>query len=409
MKKLVILMLCVVVFGLYAQEDSKWTIYNCPSSDYTTQFINEDPAIGNFIKSSPAGGISMHNDAGEMVDRITADNLPHGNVRYVEFDHLGMWWIATQGGLTRYNPTDKTFQNFPVGDGFLPSENIHTLKFDSQRKQMLVGTSEGLAIYTGDFSFEVPYSPLTGDWEVYFSELIESNSIKSVGIDGAGNIWAINTMRAFKINNNQWIEYNDTNSIIDNPSNIVIDNNGNAWISCGSFLAMYNGSSFEKKVDGISSAHIEIDKDNTLWCMEIDFLTSVDLDAQLAVSKEDKDNYDWLLKGKCNVFGLNQAGNLLVAGYKKIAEHKKVVPIITSFNQIKQTLPIAIKANRLVVSVPSNYTISLFNANGKKIVEIYKYYAAGYYKLPFASLSGAHIVRIQNKENSFVQKLILTK
>lgn len=402
MKRLVLVILSVVVI-IYAEAD-KWILCE-HTGNFHVADVKVDPTTDNFIIASNAFVVVLDR-TGKFVNCI--NDIPHNNVRYVEFDHLGNLWIGTQRGLAVYNPVSETCQEIPVGPEGLPSDNIFLLKFDSQNKRMLIATGAGLGIYKGNFDFSLPYSHLPEDWEVHFGG---EKSIHDLEIDRSGNIWVVGSKEeVFKQDGATWIACDTSNSLVKNPYDIASDKDGNIWISCHLFLVKFDGSNWEK-IDGVNAGHMEIDKDNNLWAMEADFLVNIDLNSsQLVVEKEDKDNFSWLNKGEYEILSINNVnGNLLIGGDGIIVEHEKVVEIIFTSNKNPDFLPIVIQENYFKVLKPGNFVISLFKANGQTIEKISKYYPVGNYYFPFSYSSGTYFVKFQTKNSSYNSKIVISR
>ena len=144
------------------------------------------------------------------------DGLPGSLILDINQDSDGVMWIATFGGLTRYDGV--TFTNFFTSHG-LPVNGIRNLLFD-QQKTLWLGTDVGITKFDG-------------------------KSFKSFNADsgvGKGIVWSS-----------------------------AYDQNGNYWFGTqDGGLTFYNGKTFRTftTADGLPSNfiyHVFIDSKNRLW------------------------------------------------------------------------------------------------------------------------------------------------
>lgn len=73
------------------------------------------------------------------------EGLPQTSVNHFAQDQFGYLWVATSGGLSRFDGQD--FQNFGVQDGLSSGYVTHIL--ETSTKQLAIATYSGLTIYDG--------------------------------------------------------------------------------------------------------------------------------------------------------------------------------------------------------------------------------------------------------------------
>ena len=98
-------------------------------------------------------------------------------------DQVGNLWIATNGGLQVYNPKMNTFSSYTKENGKLSTNNITTL-FYARDNNLLVGTSEGLAVLNLSTT---KITNLTGN--ATNLKTFTNNYITQVYEDSRGLIW----------------------------------------------------------------------------------------------------------------------------------------------------------------------------------------------------------------------------
>lgn len=87
----------------------------------------------------------------ETWNSITSMN----NVNTSDIDSQGRIWAGCNGGIFVYNPADKSFKSFRNTEGLI-SLDISVIRFDNTRKQMIIGTSDGV-IEIMDENFKITH------------------------------------------------------------------------------------------------------------------------------------------------------------------------------------------------------------------------------------------------------------
>ncbi len=114
------------------------------------------------------------------------NGLVQSSVNHFMQDHFGNLWIATAGGLSRFD--GHTFTNYYVQDG-LAGNNLLFL-FENSRQEVMIGSNMGLTVYNGD-TFHT-YQPRDSSGAVM--------SVRHIWEDTAGQVHLLmefNTMATF--------------------------------------------------------------------------------------------------------------------------------------------------------------------------------------------------------------------
>ncbi len=86
-------------------------------------------------------------------------NLPSADVYAVTSDASGNLWLSHNRGLTRFNPTTMSSENFDVTDGLQGAEFNHAAVFKDSKGQIYFGGNNGLNIVDASFDKGSSYLP----------------------------------------------------------------------------------------------------------------------------------------------------------------------------------------------------------------------------------------------------------
>ena len=118
-------------------------------------------------------GVSMYDKVeNRWITFVAADSPPEDDVKAIVQSSSGKLWIATSGGLLRYDPGIEEWVRYGKKDG-LSTEYITDLKMDGNI--LWIGTARGLASYDGDSDY----------WQFYSkSDGLSENFITSLAVTG---------------------------------------------------------------------------------------------------------------------------------------------------------------------------------------------------------------------------------
>ncbi len=112
----------------------------------------------------------------KIAKKIRADEgLPNENVRAMIKDAHGYLWIATGGGLIRYNPDNRKIKAFDKDDG-LPSLEFTSSEIETYNNNLIFGTSMGICVVNPDeFLNKSDFRPKT-----YFTHLYVNDELQKI-------------------------------------------------------------------------------------------------------------------------------------------------------------------------------------------------------------------------------------
>ena len=94
--------------------------------------------------------INYNNEGNTYVNSFTSNNgLANNTVKGIVEDNQGMLWIATDNGLSIFNPKTETFSNYSRKDGLLSSQFYFNGAIRDAKGKIYLGTDEGLMAGTG--------------------------------------------------------------------------------------------------------------------------------------------------------------------------------------------------------------------------------------------------------------------
>jgi len=89
------------------------------------------------------------------------DGLPNGSVKSILEDMNGHLWIATNKGLTRFNPDKEIFQNYNKNDGLQGNEFLEVAAWQTAKGEMIFGGVNGFnSFYPENIIQKESYSPV---------------------------------------------------------------------------------------------------------------------------------------------------------------------------------------------------------------------------------------------------------
>ena len=79
----------------------------------------------------------------------TNDGLANNTVKGIVEDNMGMLWIATDNGLSIFNPKTETFSSFSKEDGLISSQFYFNAAIRNAKGEIFLGTDQGMMAVTG--------------------------------------------------------------------------------------------------------------------------------------------------------------------------------------------------------------------------------------------------------------------
>jgi hypothetical protein len=164
--------------------------------------------------------------------------LPNNTVNDIAIDSNGIKWMATAGGLAKFDGEEWT--TFHTTNSGIPSNTVRSLAIDSMG-QIWIGTNSGLAVYNG-------YGQGNNGWAVYnmTNSPLPRNVVNALAIDSQDKVW-IGTLGGgglASLQGTEWSVFTTGNS--DLPNNFIyslaVTSDNSIWIGTNFGLALYDGA-----------------------------------------------------------------------------------------------------------------------------------------------------------------------
>lgn len=188
----------------------------------------------------------------------TNEGLPQSSVNAIVQTSDGYLWLATLGGVVRFDGVKFTVFNVGNTEG-LKSDRIHAL-YEDRQNRLWVGTMGGLTVYSG------------GKFTTYTTkDGLPIDNIASVFQDRAGNVWIGTEKGLTKYADSAFVTYTKKDGLPDDPvSRISEDSEGSLWFGTSrGVVRLRNGqfTTFEPQ-DGLAEYFVHDIKqtsDGSLW------------------------------------------------------------------------------------------------------------------------------------------------
>lgn len=169
--------------------------------------------------------------------------LSQNTVYSILQDHRGCLWIATNGGLNRYNGYSFRTYTSKVGDTESISNSRTICLLEDSKKRLWVGTiGGGLNRYMWQTDSFISYRNDEAD-----STSLSNNRVMALAEDPSGNLWvgtADGGLNLFNPEQETFKSYTTTNQPNVLPSNVIrslyIDTAGKLWVGTDTGAALYN-------------------------------------------------------------------------------------------------------------------------------------------------------------------------
>jgi ligand-binding sensor domain-containing protein/signal transduction histidine kinase/DNA-binding response OmpR family regulator len=130
--------------GLYVVNGNSMKELN---TDLHVNNITQDKK-GNIWVALSYGGIAMYNSSnGQFIRYTEKDGLPNNNIISLLEDENGFFWLSTDNGLIKYNPTLKTAQTYTVSDGLAGNEFNYNSYLKDSGGEFFFGGYHGISSF----------------------------------------------------------------------------------------------------------------------------------------------------------------------------------------------------------------------------------------------------------------------
>ncbi len=325
----------------------------------------------------------------------------------------GYLWLATNGGVVKYNLADGSYVNYNRTNSDLAFDNVYCVTHD-QQGNLWFGTFFGACKFDGTnwqtFNTEnsglpwnmvndiavapngdVWFATLTGlarlsngDWTVFNSSntsVIKANNFSCVTCDSRGNVWAgttsdyYNVGGLYKFDGTQWTEFNpDSSGIPDYYINdIAIDASDNVWVGMRSGgLAKFDGTNWQSYNRYNSSIlddnvrKIFIDRDQNVWIAMEEYV------AYGGVNKFDGSGFPEFYCKSTGTFPAGTADMVLVTSQGEVfagADGKGLVKLVDGHFQSVFVSNCGLPSNAILSVFVDSRGVKWFGTNGAGLVK----------------------------------------
>ena len=144
--------------------------YNDNSNDRDIICIQRDDNRHIWV-GTRGGGLFLLDETGKVLQRYNAEHGLASNVIHsLRKDRQGALWAATNEGLSRFNPHDRSFRNYSENDELGGKEFIDYAAEKGPEGQLLFGGIHGLNLFYPDSIADNPVKPI-----VAFTDLLLLN------------------------------------------------------------------------------------------------------------------------------------------------------------------------------------------------------------------------------------------
>lgn len=225
----------IPIFDVTHEKDGNrfYNIYKDTFGDYWLGGTN------GIIRSNPPGGHEVLSAWYKMGDKSLP--ISHNRIRDIFEDKDRNIWVATDGGINRYNRQTKAFVNYNIIDSSQARNANWAYSIqEDDRQRLWISTYLG-GIFVVDRSTLTAGVPNIAVRNLAAHNGLAGNSANQLTKDQQGNIWALIYNRAIhKINPHTF----QVETVIDSakhPSYLIADDAGVIWIACqGSIVRIKN-------------------------------------------------------------------------------------------------------------------------------------------------------------------------
>ncbi len=153
---------------------------NIRLKDYDIRDFHEDEQGIMWIASEGGGLIRYDRESGDMVSFTTTDGLPSDAIHQIIEDEEGILWLSTNRGISRFDPVNKTFNNYNVHDGLQSNQFAYSASLYSTDGKVYFGGVNGFNVFHPERIKENLTPP-----KVYITEFSLSNQPVEIGEEGS--------------------------------------------------------------------------------------------------------------------------------------------------------------------------------------------------------------------------------
>lgn len=227
----------MITSGATHYDGNTWTNYNSSGTALPNNTVYDVLYSSSGVAwfSTPLGIASNTNGTWASFGTGTTSFFPSPTVYALEEGPTGDIWLGAgpqgswQGGISKFTPGTNTCVTYRTFNG-LVNNNVNDLTFDTLGN-IWVATNGGISKFDG-FNFTnytTSNSDLADDW------------VKAVTIDTAGIIWFGTNNGLSRFDGTTWTTFNSTNSDLpnNNVKTLTSDSLGNIWMGTTTGVTVY--------------------------------------------------------------------------------------------------------------------------------------------------------------------------
>lgn len=194
---------------------------NIPSNNIRSVTTDSE---GNIWIGTWGQGIAFKDGNNWTVYDTNNSDLPSNGVFTVELDELGVVWVGMfNGGVSKFNGI--TWETFNTSNSDLPHNHVRTISFD-QNHIAWFGTEDGIAKKTPGDQWNIYKAETIGySFHTVYKGIVESPGVVYFGTDG-GILQFVNSTFSMVTSQNSNLPSNNIRSM-------ALDGDGNVWVGSG--------------------------------------------------------------------------------------------------------------------------------------------------------------------------------
>jgi ligand-binding sensor domain-containing protein len=242
--------------------------FNLPQTVTIDKDNNKWIGFDRIMMFNNSGGLyQFDNNGNGTAYYISNSGLPHSDIYDIAIDDSSNKWIATGGGLAKFNGT--TWKVYNTDNSKIPSDRLLSIAIDNSGNKWIGTRNKGLVKFDNT------------NWQVFntYNPSLPGNNIRSIAIDKnqsdiwisvSNSDWPYPLLAIAKFNGDNWTIYNSEVSV-EYISCMKVDENSVIWLGSSNGLVKFdsgNWTVFTRDNSGLPNDGIgdmAIDGKNNKW------------------------------------------------------------------------------------------------------------------------------------------------
>jgi ligand-binding sensor domain-containing protein len=232
-----------ILFGTNAgasrYDGTRWTTYLASGIDATVKGFVVDSRGRSWFGTSVNGVLRWDGSQWTRYN-LAGGELPGDQVRSLLVDHAGDIWIATFGGLARYEPGPDRWTRYTTTNSPLVHSTPWTL-LEDRAHQLWIGTAHGVS----------RLDPSRTQWSNYTQDpqALGRDSVLAIGEDADGGIWFGTDQGAWRLLQSTWSHFTIADGLpTPQVTAFARDGQGRLWIGGFNGVARYEAGTIRPDV-----------------------------------------------------------------------------------------------------------------------------------------------------------------